>query len=36
MSLAAIADKLNAQGISRREGAAWEHTYLSRLISKSA
>lgn len=36
MTLAAICDRLNSQGITRREGAQWEHSYVSRLISKSA
>jgi site-specific DNA recombinase len=34
--LQAIADELTRLGIQRREGAAWEHSYLSRILAKSA
>jgi site-specific DNA recombinase len=34
--LGAIAIELTARGYQRREGAAWEHTYLSRLLKKMA
>jgi DNA invertase Pin-like site-specific DNA recombinase len=34
--LGAIAAELTARGIQRREGAVWEHSYLSRLLTKTA
>jgi site-specific DNA recombinase len=36
MKLDAIAAELTARGIQRREGAVWEHTYISRLLKKTA
>jgi DNA invertase Pin-like site-specific DNA recombinase len=36
MTLAEIASELNGRGIQRREGASWEHSYISRLLKKSA
>jgi DNA invertase Pin-like site-specific DNA recombinase len=36
MTLDGIADELNGRGIKRREGAAWEHSYISRLLKKTA
>jgi DNA invertase Pin-like site-specific DNA recombinase len=36
MKLDAIATELTLRGIQRREGATWEHTYISRLLKKMA
>jgi DNA invertase Pin-like site-specific DNA recombinase len=36
MKLDAIAAELTARGIQRREGAMWEHSYISRLLKKTA
>jgi DNA invertase Pin-like site-specific DNA recombinase len=35
-TLAEIAQSLNERGISKREGGAWEFSYISRLLAKSA
>jgi hypothetical protein len=32
MTLQAIADKLNALGIQRREGSRWDHRFVSLLL----
>jgi DNA invertase Pin-like site-specific DNA recombinase len=36
MTLPEIASELTARGIERREGGTWEHSYISRLLKKSA
>jgi DNA invertase Pin-like site-specific DNA recombinase len=36
MTLDGIAGELNRRGVQRREGAAWEHSYISRLLKKTA
>jgi DNA invertase Pin-like site-specific DNA recombinase len=36
LTLDEIASELNRRGIHRREGAAWEHSYISRLLKKTA
>jgi DNA invertase Pin-like site-specific DNA recombinase len=36
MSLQAIAGELTSRGIERREGGKWEHSYISRLLRKTA
>jgi site-specific DNA recombinase len=36
MTLMAIAAELNRRGIQRREGGAWEHTFISRILKKTA
>jgi DNA invertase Pin-like site-specific DNA recombinase len=36
MTLVEIAAELTARGIERREGGEWEHSYISRLLKKSA
>jgi hypothetical protein len=35
-TLQSIANRLNENGVPRREGGEWEHTFLSRLLRKSA
>jgi site-specific DNA recombinase len=35
-SLNEIAAELTARGVQRREGAVWEHSYISRLLKKTA
>jgi DNA invertase Pin-like site-specific DNA recombinase len=36
MTLETIAAELTARGVERRERGAWEHSYVSRLLKKSA
>ena len=36
MTLVEVAAELTARGIERREGGAWEHSYISRLLKKAA
>ena len=36
MTLETIAAELTACGVERREGGAWEHSYISRLLKKTA
>jgi hypothetical protein len=36
LTLVAIADELTARGIQRREGGAWEFSFVSRLLKKAA
>jgi DNA invertase Pin-like site-specific DNA recombinase len=36
LTLEAIAGELNGRGVQRREGAKWEHSYISRLLKKAA
>jgi DNA invertase Pin-like site-specific DNA recombinase len=36
MTLEEIAAELTARGDERREAGAWEHSYISRLLKKSA
>jgi DNA invertase Pin-like site-specific DNA recombinase len=35
-TLVSIADELNRRGIKRREGARWDHGFVSRLLSRAA
>lgn len=36
LTLDEIGSELNRRGIQRREGATWEHSYISRLLKKAA
>jgi Resolvase, N terminal domain/Recombinase len=36
MTLMGIAAELNRRGIQRREGGPWEHTFISRILKKTA
>ena len=36
LTLVEIAAELTARGIERREGGAWEHSYVGRLLKKAA
>ena len=33
---AAYAAELNRRGLQRREGGAWEHSFISRILRKAA
>jgi hypothetical protein len=35
LTLVEIAAEMTAWGIERREGGAWEHSYISRLLKKA-
>jgi site-specific DNA recombinase len=35
LTLVQIAEELTARGIQRREGSTWEHSFISRLITKT-